>query len=424
MYMRTGTGFTKLETDRVRLMLDGTIVTTTSAPSKPSVVTFSNTPAVVASAATTTPTTITTTTTAIPEETILNVIKQARIDADKEAKKLKKKEKDQQSKKSLPSDDVKPSAAAAASAATNGGTGGSEGNKENNDKEKKQVSLAAANDRLADSNKATLEEGQMVSPAAAVFSNRLLALLDQSLANAATTTANTNANVKPMAAGGGAGAGAGAGGFVAITGGTTATPIGPEIEGLRSADQLIDQFRSNFTILTKKMGRAQSYQLVHMLLDRHGLQMNLDMLHDNAMFEEYKDLVGVSGMLAAADKTTVKTDPTKPATVALLGDASSQVALQDKAVIDQTLVDQTKAVPAVAGVVSTTPVDATITPSSAGGGPNTASVTAAAVATALVPDNNPSSTASGLDKMKRKVTFVVLGRGAIQVTPLRANPIY
>ena len=371
-------------------MLDGAVVTATSAPTKPSVVTFSNAPSVVASPATTTTITTTmTTTTALPEETILNVIKQARIDADNVAKKLKKREKDQQSKKTLPSDDTKSPAAVAGAT-----TGSGEGNKENNEKEKKQVSLslAAENDLLE--NKPLLEEGQMASPAAAVFSNRLLALLDQSLANAAA--------VKPM--GGGV---AGGGGYVAGTGGA---PVGPEVEGLRSADQLIDQFRSNFTILSKKMGRAQACQLVHMLLDRHGLQMNLDMLHDNALFDEYKEMVGVSGMVAAAEKSVkpdTATATTKPATESLLVGASSQVA-----VLDQTTADPQ---PTSSSVLPTTPVDAT--PTSTASTVVTGTGVGGVKATAAT-DNNPSSTASGLDKMKRKVTFVVLGRGAIQVTPL------
>ena len=324
--MQTGTGFTKLETDRVRLMLDGTMVTTTSssAPSKPSVVTFANAPAVVASPATTT---IITTTTAIPEETLLNVIKQAKIDADNVAKRLKKKEKDQLSKKTVPLDENK--SPIGVGGTTNDGMG--EGNKENNDKEKKQVSLAGE-EVHGDINKPPpLEEGQMASPAATAFSSRLLALLDQSLANAATNTTNTNPPSKPISgvAGGG---GAGTGGYVAITGGTSTTPIGPEIEGLRSADQLIDQFRANFTILSKKMGRIPACQLVHMLFDRHGLLMNLDMLHDNAMFEEYKDLVGVSGMMAAVEKTA-DVPTTKQETESLLVGASSQVAMVDQTAI-------------------------------------------------------------------------------------------
>ena len=72
-------------------------------------------------------------------------------------------------------------------------------------------------------------------------------------------------------------------------------------------------------------------------------------------------------------------------------------------------------------VLSTSPIDATPTSTGAGLGalnaitsidttlPSSSATTAATTAAA-----------SGLEKMKRKVTFVVLGRGAIQVTPLPA----
>jgi len=166
------------------------------------------------------------------KKVVLGTIKQAGAEASKLAKKGKKKGLDKAHDKGPEKGPEKgdkdhDKGKAAAAAATTGA------DKENDAAAAAAVAAAVAVEAEKDRAKA-MEEGQPASPAAAAFSSRLLALLDDAPVHAPPATAAT------AAAGGSSGAGVG-------------VAAGPETEGLRSAEQLIDGFRAAFNVLVRKV---------------------------------------------------------------------------------------------------------------------------------------------------------------------------
>ena len=162
------------------------------------------------------------------KKVVLGTIKQAGAEASKLAKKGKKKGLDKAHDKGPEKGPEKgdkdhDKGKAAAAAATTGA------DKENDAAAAAAVAVEAEKDRAK-----AMEEGQPASPAAAAFSSRLLALLDDAPVHAPPATASATA------AGGSSGVGVG-------------VAAGPETEGLRSAEQLIDGFRAAFNVLVRKV---------------------------------------------------------------------------------------------------------------------------------------------------------------------------